>query len=101
MEIKNAKIGSTFLGIEDHGIFTAMITVDYGGSSQGFGQHNLTYKDYGIKYLRKILETVGVDSWEELVGKHIRVKKEGGYNSKICSIGNIIEDKWFEPENKE
>jgi hypothetical protein len=94
MEIKNAKIQSTFLGIEDHGIFTAMITLDYGESSQGFGNHDLTYRDYGIKYLRKILEVVGVDCWEELKGKHVRVKSDG----HIYSIGHIIEDKWFEPE---
>ena len=95
IEIKNAIIKKTFLGIEDHGVFTAIISLNYGGSEQGFGQHDLTYKAYGITYLRKILETVGVDSWEELVGKPIRSKCE---HTKVHAIGHLIEDKWFEPE---
>ena len=34
----NAKITSTHLGQEDHGIFTAWLQLDYGGSGQGFGE---------------------------------------------------------------
>jgi hypothetical protein len=95
IEIRNAIIKRTFLGIEDHGIFTAVITLDYGSSQQGFGQHNLEFKDYGIAYLRKILEAVGVNEWEELQGQTVRVKCE---HTKVYAIGNIIQDKWFEPE---
>ena len=36
-EIVNARIRSTTLGVEDHGIFTAWLNLDYGGSGQGFG----------------------------------------------------------------
>ena len=33
-----AKIESTHLGYEDHGILTAHLYVDYGGSHQGIGR---------------------------------------------------------------
>lgn len=38
MEIKNAKISSTMLGREDHGIMTFMIYIDACGFSCGIGR---------------------------------------------------------------
>ena len=105
MEAKNAKIDSTMLGREDHGIMTCMLFVNYGGACQGFGGYTLDGYDkglekrvgsaYGMEFIIRVLETVGVTRWEELPGKHLRVKADHG---KIHSIGNIIEDKWFAPE---
>ena len=95
METKNAKIVSTFLGYEGHGILSCYLTLDYGGSGQSFGGYELKYPAYGIDFIDKILKTVGVESWEDLAGKCIRVKSE---YTKIHSIGNLIEDKWFNPE---
>ena len=40
-EIKNAIITGTYLGIEDHGILTFWLYLDYGGSGQGFGGYQL------------------------------------------------------------
>lgn len=48
--------------------------------------------------IAEILETVGVESWEELPGKFIRCENEGS-GGKITRIGNIIKDKWFSPED--
>lgn len=108
-EIKNAKIDGVRLGYEDHGIFTCSLTMNYGGAGQGFGGYSLDTpngkrgKDsrrigtaYGMEFLIHVLKTVGVDTWEELKGKHIRVDCEWG---KVHGIGHIIEDKWFYPEN--
>lgn len=97
-EIKNARISKTHLGTEDHGIFTCFVFLDYEGSGQGFGGHQLKYKDYGVEYLRKIIEVVGVDSWEKLPGKHVRVEAD---HCKVRGIGNIVEDRWFYPEGKD
>jgi len=98
MEIRNAKIESTFLGIEDHGIFTASIMLDYGKYGvQGFGQHDLSFKDYGIKYLRSVLEVLEVDQWEDLIGVNVRAKIKDGM---IIGIGHIVNDEWFIPESK-
>ena len=105
MEIKNAKIESTMLGFEDHGIFTYCLQLDYGGSGQGFGTYMLDAKDpadpktvphnYGIRHIRQILGVVGVEKWEDLPGKYIRVEAE---HDGIRRIGNILEDKWFDPK---
>lgn len=95
METKNARIRSTFLGKEDHGIPTAIVSLDYGVSVQGFGTHDLRYEKYGIPYLMSILETLEVDSWEKLPGTFCRAKADGG---KVYAIGHIIKDQWFCPE---
>lgn len=105
--IVNARISSTMLGIEDHGIMTFMISLDYGGMAQGYGgyamdSYNPTTKkrigsSFGIEAIRFILETVGVDRWENLLGKYVRVERGDNYG-KIIAIGNIIEDKWCNME---
>lgn len=93
------------LGFEDHGIFTCMIHLDYGGAGQGFGGYCLAGSNdkdtdgnfpnnYGANFIKKILEVVGVEKWEDLVGKHVRVKAE---HTKVLEIGNILEDEWFNP----
>ncbi len=112
-EIKNAVIESTFLGKEGHGILSSMLTLDYGGSCQGFGgygfdkpikddQDNFLRREgtaYGCEFINRILETLDVESWEKLKGTHLRVVTKGDFfNSKIQGIGHIIKDKWFYPE---
>lgn len=104
MEIKNAQITGTMLGREDHGIFTFMIFVKFEGCSCGIGGYALDYYDkelcrrvYSAKSLEavsKILDIVGVDRWEDLNGKYIRIK-DNGWGSTINEIGNLMEDKWF------
>lgn len=107
-EIKNAKITGTTLGYEDHGILTCFISLSYGGSSQSFGGYALDSpqrKDgkpsgrigtaYGMEFIRRILEVVGVSKWEDLVGEHVRADCEW---TKVHGIGHITEKKWFFPE---
>ena len=110
MEIKNAKIESTMLGIEDHGIMTCYLYLDYGDSGhQGFGGYGLDEpkKDkndefvgrvgsaWGMQFIMKILDVVGVEKWEDLPGKYVRVEAE---HDKVHKIGNITKDKWFSPK---
>lgn len=94
METINAKIESTMLGFEDRGIMTWFLTLDFGGTGQGFGGYALggATTDFAIK---RILKVVGVEKWEDLKGKYIRVKREP--RGLIKSIGNLLEDKWFDP----
>ena len=91
----NAIITRTALGQLGRG-FSSYIYLRQGMEGQGFGGRSL-----GAKYLhcwvKRILEVVGVDTWEELVGKHVRV---AGDDFEIKGIGNIIEDKWFYPEEE-
>lgn len=107
METRNAVIESTKLGPEDHGIFTAYLTLNYGGSGQGFGGYALDRHNgnrgasservgtaYGMEFIRRVMATVGVEKWEDLKGKHVRARME---HDKVHAIGHIIEERWFYP----
>lgn len=116
-EVKNAKINSTMLGMEDHGIMSFYLYLDYGGGGQGAGGYCLDkpLKDEKNKFIKRvgtsaglsvimeILNTVGVTKWEDLKGKHIRVRASF---SKVEAIGHLLEDRWldfeefFKGENK-
>ena len=69
-----ARIESTSLGFEDHGILTAWLHVTYGGSSQGIGGFALTHS--AGSFIRGVLRACGVDKWEKLVGRTIYVLRE-------------------------
>jgi len=101
----NAKIGYTTLGVEDHGIMTFMIGMEWDGSGQGMGGYALDSwskeqdKRVGhadsIMMIRDIIETVGVDSWEKLKGQYVRIVRESdSWSARIIGIGHIVEDKW-------
>jgi hypothetical protein len=103
--IRNAVIESTFLGVEDHGCLTFVLSLSYGSSVQGFGTYSIDHaaKVESIKTTRRpsiiagaaikaILMAVGAEKWEDLKGKHVRAVIEGG---QIRGIGHIIHDKWF------
>lgn len=87
-----AKIESTFLGREDHGIFTFTLQLNYGGSGQGAGMYCLDGpspswarevpgRDYvdrerrgsvaGLTMIMAVLDACGVDSWEKLKGRTV------------------------------
>jgi len=101
--IKNAQIEDTTLGF-DRGCLTCVLALDYGDDS---GQcFSLPILDewvegrrvgtaYGTEAIIDILQTVGVGSWEELRGKHVRTSIEDGL---VRRIGNILKDVWFSPE---
>lgn len=104
-EIRNAKITGTMLGYEDHGILTCMIYLDYGGSGQGFGGYRLDSYDkskdksfgseYGMEFIKRILDTLEIDSWEKLKGTIIKVECS---HCKVKRIGHALKDQWFDPE---
>lgn len=106
MMLKNARIKSTMLGREDHGIMTFMIYIEFDkGTTCGLGgwaldEYNPTtktrlFKIESMELLSKILDVVGVERWEDLPGKYIRFE-DRGWGSTIDKIGNIIEDKWLD-----
>ena len=105
MTIKNARIKSTMLGREDHGIMTFMIYINADNFSCGVGGYCLdqydretktrVFRAESMEAISKVLEVVGVDKWEDLPGKYIRFE-DNGWGSIVTKIGNIIEDKWFD-----
>ena len=108
LEHNNAKITGTKLGIEDHGIMTFMIYLEWDGGGIGFGGYALDQYDEALKErvgfsasmdcIKEIMQTVGVENWEDLKGKYV-VVESGGWGSKATGIRNILnEKKWFRPE---
>lgn len=95
MEIVNAKIESTNLGFEGHGVFSFMLHLDYGGGGQGFGGYALG-GEYTNQVIKGILKTLDVENWEDLPGTFVRVKRE--QRGKIHEIGHLLDDKWFNPQ---
>ena len=93
IELKNARIKSTSLGYEDHGILTAFLHLDYGGICQGFGGYCLAGESTSV-FIEGVLKAVKVSTWEDLPGKYIRVKAE---RSKVHEISHPLEDTWFNP----
>ena len=100
MEIRNAKIEDTMLGIEDHGCFTFWLHLSWDSASQAFG--GWAMGDASGHYdsttmIKRVLKIVGVDKWEDLKGKFIRIDSE---HFKINGIGNLLKDEWFYPEKE-
>jgi len=104
IELKNAIITDAIITNDDHGLLSAWIYLDYGGSGQGFGgyclylpknfKHSNNQKNYAGHFIWRVMEIAGVSKWSDLSGKTIRVKCE---HSKVHEIGNIIKDDWFNP----
>ena len=92
-EINNAKIVSTTLGVEDYGIMSSFLHLEWEGAGIGFGGYRLGGES-GMAYIEEILNVVGVDKWEDLKGKYVRVDSEG-LGGKALGIGNIIKDTWL------
>lgn len=69
-------VRSTFLGREDHGIFTFNLDFDFNGSGQGFG--NIFLADT-LPVLVSLIDFAG--SWESIVGKQFWVMREKEYDT--------------------
>ena len=106
IEIKNAKITDTTLGGSDHGIMSFHLYLDYGGSGQGAGGYCLDTPIHqggtfirrigtaaGMSLVMEIMKITGVEKWEDLPGKVIRVKAD---QSKVYAIGHYLKDDWLD-----
>ena len=86
MHAQIAKINSTFLGIEDHGIFSINIDFDYGGSAQGTGHYGVE-GEACAKFVQGMIRACGVSQWEHLKGRTIYVLRENdAWNAKIVGF---------------
>ena len=107
--IENALITNVDLSMADHGCLTLAMTLEGGGWGVVYGGYCLG-KGYlganddffdgsaaGMEYLIRIMDTVGVEKFQDLKGKYVRVATKGWGNS-VKIIGNIIKDKWFDAE---
>ena len=107
--IENALITNVDLSMADHGCLTLAMTLEGGGWGVVYGGYCLG-KGYlgadddffdgsaaGMEYLIRIMDTVGVEKFQDLKGKYIRIATKRWCDS-VKIIGNIINDKWFDPE---
>lgn len=92
--IVNAIITDTKLGL-GHYAFTFDIVLELsGGGGVVFGGYAIGH--CGV--IAEVLKTVGYHFWEELQGKAVRCKLQGGRYGKISHIGHLMNDKWFSLE---
>ena len=105
-EVKNAVITSASLTIADHNLLSGWLYLDYGGSGQGFGGHLLYLpksfdhhggKNFAGHWIFRVLEIAGIEKWDDLKGKTIRVKAD---MSSVEAIGHIVKDDWFNPSEE-
>ena len=99
--IENALITNVDLSMADHGCFTLAMTLEGGGWGVVYGGYCLG-KGYlgadddffdgsaaGMEYLIRIMDTVGVEKFQDLKGKYVRVAIKGwGSSVKINGKGN-------------
>ena len=110
-KIENAIIETADLSMADHGCLTLRMVIKgscwgsvYGGYVLGHGYVGAAV-DYfdgsgdGMESIIRIMDIVGVNSFQDLENKYIRVCSKGRLGDTIKIIGNIIKDKWFDYES--
>ena len=106
LEEKNAVIEAATITNDDHGLLSAWVTLDYGGSGQSFGgfalylpksftHGGMTQPNFAGHFIWRVMEVAGVAKWDQLKGKTVRVRCE---HSKVHALGHIVKDDWFYPE---
>lgn len=106
-EISNCQITSADLSMRDHGVLDfslcleGQVCVIFGGYVIGHGY--LGAKDFegspcGIEYIMRIMDVVGVESFNQLKGQTVRVAHKG-LGSSVKIIGNIIKENWLDVES--
>ena len=104
IEIKNAIIKSARITCGDRGFLDCWLDLDYGGSGQGFGGYVLylpkSWTHHKLEsvaghFIFRVMEVAGVENFDALKGKSVRVKCEDGL---IRAVGHIVNDDWFCPK---
>ncbi len=103
-EIRNAVIESAEITTAEPGFLDCWITLDYGGSGQGFGGWMLylpkSWTDHKIEgpaghWIVRCMEVAQVTKWSDMKGRTVRVKAT---HYGVSAIGHIVKDDWFCPE---
>ena len=109
LEPQLARITGVQLGIEDHGLLSSFIMLDYaragdkiGGTGQGFGGYNLGGGTFASFWLKGVLAAVGVTEWDQLKGKMVWAYAEHSKVHKIVGLdtGITFDPSLFEEEER-
>jgi hypothetical protein len=93
-----ARVERVTLGYEDHGIFTCMLTLNYGLSGQGAGGYALDRPGddgrvgtaYGMEFIIRVMRACGVDEWSQIKGRTIMALRESDrYNARIVGLAPL------------
>lgn len=84
-----ARIKSTFLGTEDHGIFTASLQLDYGDAAQAAGQYDLRHSDAAFHFVAGVCRVLGVDRWEKVVGRDVYALVDNGGRGAVRGLRSL------------
>ena len=105
-QILNAKIVDADLSMADQGVLIMRLslagngwTTEYGGYILGVGSlgaSEFTGIPKGTEQIMRVMDTVGVAHFKELVGSYVRIAVSRNNNGRVNVIGNIITDKWFD-----
>ena len=94
----NAKVVSTGLGAQEGRGLHCWLHLSWEGTGGSFGGDHWDATDEPVAslphFIKRVLDTVGVESWEQLPGRFIRIEHDG---TKVYRIGHIVEDRWFDP----
>lgn len=106
--IENAIIKTPDLSMADHGVLTLSLPIHGRGFGVVIGGYVLGHgyvgaddfdgSDFGIECIERIMDVVGVDTFNSMKGKYIRIASKS-FGSRVHIIGNIIENKWFDEES--
>jgi len=88
MDIINAKIKYSFLGVDENSSLYCQIAFE-GKNGSSYTTSKIVFSN--ISFIKDILNTLEVRSWEELSRKFARIKTD---DKRVVAIGNLIEDKW-------
>lgn len=106
-KIENALITNADLSMADYGCLTLAITLDGGGWGVVYGGYCLGHgylgaDDFdgsasGLESIMRIMDVVGVERFQDLKGKYVRVATKG-WGGSVKIIGNILKNQWFDAE---
>lgn len=105
-KIENVQITKASISMADHGCLTFMLYLQGDGWGCGFGGYAIGHgylgadkftatNGHGLEAMMRIMDTIGVEKWEDLNGKAIRCKIRRTGSGGVDEIGNLIKNKWF------
>jgi len=108
MEEKNAIISHAEIRLTRGMFLEVCLTLDYGGAGQCMvspvlmvGPASSAYlktcagPNFTGMYIDAVLRVVGAEKWSDVPGKPVRVLAT---HTKVCQIGHVIKNVWFNPE---